>query len=271
MRLSYELNTYRQAAVDREVLEALTTKCDEQNEELSKLREELGELPGLKEKVARCDDLKSRLLKCEQWRERALQQLESSVGNLDKVTGLSATLGHGISDLVDAYNKFDRQTQFLTKQVEEDVAKFNELLAAAKVHKLRSERRARVVRDWFSSDDPEAETFLDRLTQEMMDSSALISFEQFRLAAEDLGLDFKAIKGKAMEKRDDALANLKRELEKESAVLTDAAWDAKEKEDWLRKVAAEAEERALSLDLEKLTLSPLPMPEIPRNMAVSQI
>jgi chromosome segregation ATPase len=90
-------------------MEALTARCDEQNEELRKLKEQLGELPGLREKVARCDELKSRLLRTEQWREAALEQLESSIGNLDKATGLSATLGHGVSNLVDAYNKFDSQ------------------------------------------------------------------------------------------------------------------------------------------------------------------
>lgn len=99
LRLSYELNLHRQSAVDRETMKALTARCDEQNEELRKLREELGELPGLKEKIARCEDLKSRLFQTEQWREKAKKQLEISIGNLDKLTGFSATLGHEVEGL----------------------------------------------------------------------------------------------------------------------------------------------------------------------------
>lgn len=62
LRLSFELNLHRQSVVDRETFKALTSRCDEQNEELKKLREELGELPGLKEKLAKCVELKDPLI-----------------------------------------------------------------------------------------------------------------------------------------------------------------------------------------------------------------
>ena len=71
MRLSFELNHSRQSAADRETLAALTSHCDEQEEELKRLREDLGELPCLKEKLAKCVELKERLVRTEQWREKA--------------------------------------------------------------------------------------------------------------------------------------------------------------------------------------------------------
>lgn len=151
-------------------MEALTTRCDELNEELRKLKEELGELPGLKEKEVRCEELKSCLFQTEQWRERASKQLEISIGNLDKATGFSATLGHEVGELTEAHRKLVHQKQFLSKQVEEDLKTFKLLLDAAKIYKLRSERRARKARDWLTSDKPEATTFLDNLSHEMMET-----------------------------------------------------------------------------------------------------
>ena len=71
LRLSFELNHSRQSAADRETLAALTSHCDEQEEELKRLREDLGELPCLKEKLAKCVELKERLVRTEQWREKA--------------------------------------------------------------------------------------------------------------------------------------------------------------------------------------------------------
>jgi hypothetical protein len=75
----------------------------------------------------------------------------------------------------------------------------------------------------------------------------------------------------AKEKRGEALVNLQDQLEKESAVLVDPDWDAKEKKAWLLKVTEEMERETLRLDLEKLSLLPSPVPEPPRNLAVSQI
>ena len=51
LRLSFELNLSRQSAADRETLAVLSSHCNEQDEELQKLREEL---PGLKDKLAKC-------------------------------------------------------------------------------------------------------------------------------------------------------------------------------------------------------------------------
>lgn len=65
--MSFELNLHRQSAVDRETLEALTSRCEDQNEELKRLREDLGELPSLKAKLAKCSKLKECLVKTKQW------------------------------------------------------------------------------------------------------------------------------------------------------------------------------------------------------------
>ena len=71
LRLSFELNLSRQSAADRETLAALTSHCDDQEEELKRLREDLGKLPCLKEKLAKCAELSERLVRTEQWREKA--------------------------------------------------------------------------------------------------------------------------------------------------------------------------------------------------------
>lgn len=39
--MSFELNLCRQSVADKETLAVLTSRCDEQNEELKKLREDL--------------------------------------------------------------------------------------------------------------------------------------------------------------------------------------------------------------------------------------
>ena len=97
------LNLSRQSAADRETLAALTCRCAEQNDEFKKLREDLDELPGLKEKLAKCAELKERLVRTEQWRERAKKQLEGTIGSLDAVSNMSATLGHETGRLMDIH------------------------------------------------------------------------------------------------------------------------------------------------------------------------
>ena len=89
MRLSFELNLSRQSAADRETLAALTSRCDEQEEELKRLRDDLGELPCFKEKLAKCVEIKERLVRTEQWREKAKKQLEGAIGSLDAASNLS--------------------------------------------------------------------------------------------------------------------------------------------------------------------------------------
>ena len=93
----------RQSVADKETLAALASRCDEQNEKLKKLREELGELPGLKEKLAKCAELKERLVRTEQWRERAKKQLEGTIESLDAASNMSATLGHETGRLMDIH------------------------------------------------------------------------------------------------------------------------------------------------------------------------
>ena len=65
------MNLNRQSAADRETLVAITSHCNEQEEELKRLREDLEELPGLREKRAKCVELKERLVRTEQWQEKA--------------------------------------------------------------------------------------------------------------------------------------------------------------------------------------------------------
>ena len=93
----------RQSAADKETLAALASRCDEQNEELKKLREDLGELPGLKEKLAKCAELREHLVRTEQWREKARKQLEGIIGSLDAASNMSATLDHEIGRLMDIH------------------------------------------------------------------------------------------------------------------------------------------------------------------------
>ena len=113
MRLSFELNLSHQSATDKETLAALTSRCDEQNKELQKLREDLGELSGLKEKLAKCAELRERLVRTEQWREKVRKQLEGTIGGLDAASNMSATLGHEVGRLMDVHARLVHQNQSL--------------------------------------------------------------------------------------------------------------------------------------------------------------
>ena len=59
------MNLSRQNAANKKTLATLTSRCDEQDKELKKLREDLGEMPGVKEKQAKCAELKERLVRTE--------------------------------------------------------------------------------------------------------------------------------------------------------------------------------------------------------------
>ena len=87
---------------------------------------------------------------------------------MDAASSMSATLGHEAGRLMDIHARLVYQNQFLMQQVSDDQAKFETLLSAAKIYKLRSDRRARIARDWLTSDKPEASSFLGDLTVEMM-------------------------------------------------------------------------------------------------------
>ena len=100
-----------------------------------------------------------------------------------------------------------------------DLAKFKTLLSAAKVYKLRSKRRAQIARDWLTSDEPEASSFLRDLTAKMMEASSRISDEKYRLAAAELGVDFDSLQQMVNQKGNEALTNLASVLERESTVL----------------------------------------------------
>ena len=125
------------------------------------LGKDLGELPSLKEKLSKCAELKERLVRTEQWRERAKKQLEETIGSLDAASNMSATLGHETGRLMDIHAKLVYQNQSLVKQLSNDLNKFKILLSVAKVYKLCSKRRARIARDWLTSDEPEASSFLE--------------------------------------------------------------------------------------------------------------
>ena len=269
--MSFELNLSRQSASDKETIAALTFRCDEQNEEVRKLREDLGELPGLKVKLSKCAELKELLVRTEQWRERAKKRLEETIGNLDAASNMSATLGHETGRLMDIHARMICQNQSLVKQVSDDLDKFKILLSVAKVYKLRSERRARIARDWLTSDEPEASSFLGDLTSEMMDASSMISDEKYRMAAAELGVNFDSLHQMAKQKGDEALSNLAFTLERESAVLVDPCGDTEEENAWSEKIDGEAEKEASCLDLDKLTLSALSAQDIPESLALSKL
>ena len=142
-----------------------------------------------------------------------MKQLEGTIGSLDAACNMSATLGHETGRLMDVQARLVCQNQSLMRQVSDDLAKFETLLSAAKVYKLRSERRARIARDWLTSDEPEASCFLGDLTVEMMGASSLISEEKYRLAAAELGINFDSLQQMANQKVDEALSNLASTLE----------------------------------------------------------
>ena len=123
---------------------------------------------------------------------------------------------------MDVHDQLVHQNQYLGKQVLEDMEKYRVLLEAAKVHKLRSERRTRIAQGWLTSDEPEASSFFGDLTSEMMNASSLISDERYRLAAAELGVDFEALQSLAKDKGDEAIQNLASILEQESAVLVNS-------------------------------------------------
>ena len=75
----------------------------------------------------------------------------------------------------------------------------------------------------------------------------------------------------ANQKGDEALSNLASTLERESAVLVDPSWDAKEEKALSKKADEEAEKEALCLDLDKLTLSPPSAQDIPKSLALSKL
>ena len=89
------------------------------------------------------------------------------------------------------------------------------------MYKVSLKKRARIARDWLTSDEPEASTFLGDLTAEMEGAGSTIIEEKYRLAAAELGVDFDSLQQKANLKGDEALANLASILKRESAVLVD--------------------------------------------------
>ena len=137
---------------------------------------------------------------------------------------------------------------------------------------LCSKRRVRIARDWLTSDEPEASSFLGDLTAEIMDASPRISDEKYRLAAAELSINFDSLRKMANKKGDEALTNLASILERESAVLVDPCWYVEEERAWLEKVNTEAEKEALCLDLDQLTLSPpSAASDVPGNLALSKL
>ena len=190
---------------------------------------------------------------------------------MDAASNMSATLGHEVGRLMDVHARLVYQNQYLIQQVSDDLAKFKTLLSAAKVYKLRSERRARIARDWLISDEPEASSFLGDLTTELMEANSKISDEKYRLAAAELGVDFDSLQKMVNQKVDEALTNLASVLERESAVLIHPAWDMEEERAWSEKVDMEAEKEALCLDLDKLALSPPSALDVPENLALSKL
>ena len=197
--------------------------------------------------------------------------MEETIGSLDATSNMSATLGHETGCQMDIHARLIYQNQSLVKQVSDDLDKFKILLSVVKVYKLRSERRARIARDWLTSDEPEASSFLGDLTAEMMGASSMINDEKYRLAAAELGVNFDSLHQMAEQKGDEALSNLASALERESSVMVDLSWNAEEEKAWLENVDGEAEKEALCLDLDKFTLSPPSAQDIPESLALSTL
>lgn len=73
---------------------------------------------------------------------------------------------------------------------------------AARIYKLKLERRARLAKDWLTSDEPVAATFLGDLTDEMRVASLMLTVERYRLVVAALGIDFESLYQMAEEKRE---------------------------------------------------------------------
>ena len=119
--------------------------------------------------------------------------------------------------------------------------------------------------------EPEASSFLGALIAEMVGAGSMISDEKFRLATAELGVDFDSLQQKANQKGDEALANLAPILERESAVLVDPHWDLEEARVWSERVDIAAENEALCLDLDKLSLSPPSASIVPEDLTLSKL
>ena len=94
------------------------------------------------------------------------------------------------------------------------------------VHKLRSERKAQIAKDWLSSN--ECGAFMAKLSGEMINNGILLEAEAHRLAAAELRVDTEKLASLVKSKKNEALANLSEIFTRESETLNDAAWEAEE-------------------------------------------
>jgi hypothetical protein len=145
-----------------------------------------------------------------------------------------------------------------------DMDRFERVLDAAKVYKLRSERTSYIARRWLDSE--EVVPMLNALSQEMMYTGALVEVEKFKLAAQKMGVDFAKLLELSNQCHGEATANLKAELDKDSEVLSKAvAEDVEEQRAWAAKVDPAREKKALSLDLDKIPVCYPPFPKAPER------
>lgn len=107
---------------------------------------------------------------------------------LDQAFEVSTKICQDVARMLEIHEKLVSQNEQVIKTVMEDIDRFEMVLDAAKVYKLQSERSSFIARQWLNS---EAMTLLlTALSQEMINTGALVEVEKFKLVAQKMGIDF---------------------------------------------------------------------------------
>jgi hypothetical protein len=124
----------------------------------------------------------------DKWKGRIKEALDLAGQSLDQATSLSAKIHAEVTRMLACHDKLVSENEQVIKVVMEDMDRFERVLDAAKVYKLRSEKTAFLARQWLNSDA--VTPLLTALSEEMMNTGALVEVEKFKLAAQKMGIDF---------------------------------------------------------------------------------
>lgn len=145
------------------------------------------DLPG-KERLAKCKELSERLALAEKRRGRIKESLNFASQSLDQASSASMNICRNMARMLEVHDKLISENEQVTKVVMEDMDRFERVLDAAKIYKLRSERKFHIARQWLDSEA--VVPLLTALSQEMMNTGALVEVEKFKLASARMGVDF---------------------------------------------------------------------------------
>ena len=156
----FETTKMQQDEVNQETILSLTSQIEEQNDKAAKQAETFSKLTTRLEK---CKGLIEHLELAEKWRSRLKEVLQKTGGKLENFASVAINVAHDAAVLLDEKKKIEM------------------LVDAAKVHKLRSQRKARITKDWLASD--ECGAFMAKLFGEMFNNDILLKAEAHRLVA----------------------------------------------------------------------------------------